>query len=202
MHWINAISRQQRNKRPSICTAYTSQHTTTTTAETDSIFLVCWVMLNFRISGIAKVVSTLLQRPANFMSTKPDVQDASIVGDAPRDETIAEKGQTKTNVEIASEPPDGGLRAWACIAGSSLVLFCTFGWVFLCQIRRSCNWCDFEDMWTRLVYTKITICAITCLPRPLLSECNLFVSVSSFERAFCSIAWIGSCQLYPRQLAF
>lgn len=33
------------------------------------------------------------------------------------------------NAPINRVPPNGGLRAWACVAGSFLLQFCSFGYV-------------------------------------------------------------------------
>lgn len=60
---------------------------------------------------------------------------ASVTGDAPRDEAVSkselpiEKQDegVQEKPAITNDPPDGGLRAWSCVAGSSLILLVTFG---------------------------------------------------------------------------
>ena len=67
--------------------------------------------------------STLKDLPASEAGVREGEKSDMEKGDAP--ETVAPPTQS----EQPAIPPEGGLQGWLCVVGSTIGLFCTFGFL-------------------------------------------------------------------------
>ncbi|KAK2697831.1 hypothetical protein QWA68_002875 [Fusarium oxysporum] len=84
------------------------------------------VLLTIRVRSIGSAFSSTYYRAKSFINDIFGKMHSSTISDSPELES------NKPNENNDRVPPNGGARAWACVAGSFLLQFCSVGYVNAC----------------------------------------------------------------------
>lgn len=87
------------------------------------LLLIPIVLLTFQVKRIVPAFSSTYYRVKLILNDFCEKMRSSAVSDSPE---LESNKPTEKNDRI---PPDGGVRAWACVAGSFLLQFCSVGYV-------------------------------------------------------------------------
>ncbi|KAF5635650.1 monocarboxylate transporter 2 [Fusarium tjaetaba] len=90
------------------------------------LLLIPIILLAFQVKRIVSTFSSPYYRVKFLLNDFCEKMHSSVVSDSPE---LESNKPTEKNDRI---PPDGGVRAWACVAGSFLLQFCSVGYVNAC----------------------------------------------------------------------
>uniref|UniRef100_A0A0D2XI01 Major facilitator superfamily (MFS) profile domain-containing protein n=1 Tax=Fusarium oxysporum (strain Fo5176) TaxID=660025 RepID=A0A0D2XI01_FUSOF len=90
------------------------------------LLLIPIVLLTIRVRSIGSAFSSTYYRAKSFINDISGKMHSSTISDSPELES------NKPNENNDRVPPNGGARAWACVAGSFLLQFCSVGYVNAC----------------------------------------------------------------------
>ncbi|RBQ70032.1 hypothetical protein FVER14953_02422 [Fusarium verticillioides] len=90
------------------------------------LLLIPIVLLAFQVKRIVSTFSSPYYRAKFILNDFCEKMHSSAVSDSPELES------NKPTEKNDRTPPDGGARAWACVAGSFLLQFCSVGYVNAC----------------------------------------------------------------------
>ncbi|VTT66036.1 unnamed protein product [Fusarium fujikuroi] len=90
------------------------------------LLLIPVILLTFQVKRIAPAFSSTYYRVKLILNDFCEKMHSSAVSDS------TELESNKLTEKNDRTPPDGGARAWACVAGSFLLQFCSVGYVDAC----------------------------------------------------------------------